>query len=179
MTISLFNSVEEALTFAFNYAKQQSPRNPMSSILQGGVIGKGKGLHGVDGAAQAGMILAKLDDLEREQRYVLTVRFGSVKIDCPCCGQPAYTQEWLDAIAMLGCCPEIDGVHKAVKQAVIAKILCREKVNLTDLCKKYGVVLRTLHTQQAALKKRLQKAENQGLNAMREKLESILPKGDM
>lgn len=86
MSEAVFKSAHEALVFAFNYAGQQSPRTPMTRMMQGGALGSGRGLVGIDGAAQAGMVLAAVERLPKEQAQVITVRYGDVRHECPCCG---------------------------------------------------------------------------------------------
>ncbi|EGY53130.1 hypothetical protein [Neisseria shayeganii] len=172
---ALFGSVEEALTFAFHYSAEQSPRTPMTALAQGGAIGSGKGLHGVDGAAQAAMILNKLDALPKEQRWALTVRFGDVERECPCCGHPAKSNEWKDAVDGLSWCVELEGIPKQMRHAMIAKVLCRQPHNFRADCERYGLVLRTLNRQKNSLKTRLNALERKGLDEMRDILFDLLP----
>lgn len=165
---ALFSSTHAALTFAYNYAGQKSPRTPMTKMMQGGVLGSGKGLVGLDGAAQAGMILAAVDRLPREQRNVITVRFGDVRDECPCCGQPAPTGEWSDAVDALSHCTELEGVPRRVRYASIERAICRRKWDAVKLSKDFGLSERTLYRQVAALKKRLGKLENVAIVALDE-----------
>ncbi|QMT41272.1 DNA-binding protein [Neisseria shayeganii] len=173
---ALFGSVEEALTFAFHYSAEQSPRTPMTALAQGGAIGSGKGLYGVDGAAQAAMILNKLDALPKEQRWALTVRFGDVEHECPCCGHPAKSHEWKDAVDGLSWCVELEGIPKQMRHAMIAKVLCRQKVDLAGMSERYGLARSTTYRQQNELKHRLNTHERQGLDAIRDMLFELLPK---
>lgn len=166
----LFDSVEHALTFAFNYTSQQSPQTPMSGLMRGGAIGSGKGLHGVDGAAQAAMILNALDRLPKEQRWALTVRFGDVARPCPCCGHDTQTDEWIEAADNLAWCDLLDGIPKQVRREMVAKVLCRRKVDLGEMAKRYKLVRPTLYRQQAAFKDRLNQYERKGLDALRDEL---------
>jgi hypothetical protein len=57
----IFASAEEAITFACNYSSQQYALSPMAKILQRGAYGSGRGLVGLDGAGQAGMVFAELE----------------------------------------------------------------------------------------------------------------------
>lgn len=173
---ALFGSVEEALTFAFYYAAGQSPRTPMTALVRGGAIGKGKGLHGVDGAAQAAMILRKLDDLPKEQRQALTVRFGDVEHECPCCGHPSKSNGWKDAVDGLSWGVELEGIPKQMRHAMIANVLCRQKADLAGMSQRYGLVRSTTYRQKDELKKRLNAYEQKGLDAMRDALCELLPK---
>lgn len=62
----LFSSAHAAIVFALNYNHQQYDK-PLMNRLSWGAMPQGKGLSGVDGAAQAGMIrgmIGRLSDLE-------------------------------------------------------------------------------------------------------------------
>ena len=173
----LFKNVEDALKFAFCYCGQQSPRTPMSSTLQGGTLGSGKGLYGTDGAAQAGMILAKVDALPREQRWVLTVRFvAAAESTVDAIGQPVFAppQAWLEAADGLASATEFDGMHKLVRRAVIAKLMCGHRVNLSQLCERHGVSYRTLQRKQDELRRYLAKLERTGLDKLSESMAGLL-----
>ena len=157
----LFHSAHEALIFAYRYSRQQYPRTPMTRMLQGGeAIGSGKGLSGLDGAAQAGMILAAVDRLPREQANVIRVRYGDIREDCPCCGQPAPSIEWQDAVDALSHCVELEGVPRRVRHAAIERVLCRRKWDANRLSAEYGLSERTLYRQAGELRKRLKKVES-------------------
>lgn len=164
----LFNSAQAALTYAYHYAGQQSPRTPMTRLLQGGAIGTGKGLSGLDGAAQAGMILSRVAKLPQEQQDVLRVRFGDVRSDCPCCGQDAPCDEWLDAVDALSHCVELEGVPRRVRRAAIERAVGRRKWDAAGLSREYGLSERTLRHQCLQLKRRLGKAENQAVATLDE-----------
>lgn len=156
----VFKSAHEALIFAFNYAGQQSPRTPMTRLMQGPSLGRGRGLVGLDGAAQAGMVLAAVERLPKEQAHVITVRYGDVRHECPCCGQPAPPQGWVDAVDALSHCVELEGVPRRVRHAVIERAVCRRKWDAARLSLEYGLSERTLRHSCLQLKRRLAKAEN-------------------
>lgn len=62
----LFSSAHAAIVFALNYNHQQYDK-PLMNRLSWGAMPQGKGLSGIDGAAQAGMIrgmIGRLSDLE-------------------------------------------------------------------------------------------------------------------
>lgn len=163
-----FKSAHAALIFAFNYGDQQSPKTPLTTLLRGPAIGKGVGLSGLDGAAQAGMILRALDSLPAEQRHVLTVRFGDFRHECKCCGQPAPSDDWREAVASLASCVELEGLPRIVRFAAIERAVCRRKWDSKRLALDYGLTLRTLQMQVKALKARLGRAETKGLSALDE-----------
>lgn len=168
-TQGLFKSTHEALTFAFNYAGQQSPRTPMARLMQGAALGSGRGLAGIEGAAQAGMVLAAVARLPKEQSQVITVRYGDVRYECPCCGQPAPQQDWLDAVDALSRCVELEGVPRKVRHAVIERAVCRRKWDAARLSIEYGLSERTLRHSCLQLKRRLGKLENTALAKLDER----------
>ena len=161
-----FKSAHAAVIFAFNYAHQQSPKTPMTALLRGPAGASGAGLSGLDGAAQAGMILRAIDALTHDQRAVLVVRFGDFRSECPCCGQPAPSQDWREAMAYLASCADLDGLPRAVKLAAIERAVCRRKWDSKRLSEEYGLSVRTLQEQVRRLKGRMTKAENAGLGAL-------------
>ncbi len=99
-----FDSYIDALIFAFNASSQNYDRPPMS-LLAAPPQGSGKGLGGLDGAAQAGMIRAEVRRLGRMREAILLARFAPRWIDCscraPCCSGRKPNSEWVDAIAHL------------------------------------------------------------------------------
>ncbi len=169
MSEAVFKSAHEALVFAFNYAGQQSPRTPMTRMMQGGALGSGRGLVGIDGAAQAGMVLAAVERLPKEQAQVITVRYGDVRHECPCCGQPAPPQTWVDAVDALSHCVELEGVPRRVRHAVIERAICRRKWDAARLAIEHGLSERTLYRQCSLLKRRLGKLENTALARLDER----------
>ncbi len=71
-----FSSVYGALTFAFNFSADQYAQSPMSKLVKGnGNLGSGKGLIGVDGAAQAGMIMREVCSLGYAEKMYLIALF--------------------------------------------------------------------------------------------------------
>lgn len=90
---ALFNNTHEALTFAFNFSSQQYALSPMAKLaLQGAGrgaganIGNGKGLVALDGAAQAGMIMAQVERLSSLHRSCIVARYAIKSRECACCG---------------------------------------------------------------------------------------------
>ncbi len=169
-TPCLFRSVNEALTFAYRYQAQQLPRTPMQRLYKrpGEEQGADKGLHGVDGAGQAGMILNAIDRLPGEMRQVLVVRYGDVREECACCHQPAPTQRWLDAVEELSRCKELEGLPKRVRRAAIERALHSRKWDAARLSAIFGLSERTLRHQAKCLRERFAKVERQALQLLDE-----------
>lgn len=72
----LFDGVHQALTFAYRYSGQQySPSVLAQFMARGG--GAGKGLSGLDGAAQAGLIRALIERLPMQERNMIAAKFAA------------------------------------------------------------------------------------------------------
>lgn len=100
----LFESAHGALVFAFNFSGQCYDR-PMMNRLASPAIGTGKGLVGLDGAAQAGMIRAEVQAMGKLAEAILTARLAPRMQPCSCrsacCSGHRPNKEWTDAIAFL------------------------------------------------------------------------------
>ncbi|MGF6665001.1 hypothetical protein QF000_006669 [Paraburkholderia atlantica] len=59
----VFRNAREALVFALNYRGEQFAKSTLAVMAQEGSIGSGRGLHGLDGAATAAIVKAKLERL--------------------------------------------------------------------------------------------------------------------
>jgi len=130
----LFASTHAALVFAFSYAGQQSPKTPMTSLIRTAELGSGKGLSGVDAAAQAGFILAEVCRLPDDQHNIIVARYDRVRHECRCCEQPSPSNEWRAAIDALSHCVELEGVHRKVRLIMVEKAACGGKLEIERLC---------------------------------------------
>jgi hypothetical protein len=74
--LALFRSTNAALSFAFNFTHGQYKSSAMATMM-GGPKPVGRGLGGLDGAGQSGMIRAEIDALEpRIRGQILVARFA-------------------------------------------------------------------------------------------------------
>ncbi len=161
----LFTSAHDALLFAFNYAGQQSPRTPLAGLMHRGGLGKGKGLHGLDGAAQAGIILAEYGRLEKAHQHILRVRFGRGERYCSHCNSLAPCAEWTEAVDALSRCPELDGVPRTARHKMIEKAVCGAKgLSVAMIAAESKLVERTLQKQMQTLRRKMEKLENEAMN---------------
>lgn len=100
----LFESAHGALVFAFNFSGQCYDR-PMMNRLASPAIGSGKGLVGLDGAAQAGMIRAEVQAMGKLAEAILIARIAPRSMPChcrqACCSGKKPNKEWTDAIGFL------------------------------------------------------------------------------
>lgn len=162
----LFKSTHDALTFAFQYAGQQSPKTPMTGLFKTAAIGTGKGLSGLDGAAQAGFILSEVCRLPDEQHNVIVARYDRTTHECKCCGSEVNSEEREAAIDALSHCVELEGTHRKVRLMIVRKIMCGGKLNYDLLARQYSLAERSLYRQAAAVKLKYRKVENAALIAL-------------
>lgn len=161
----LFESAHDALLFAFNYAGQQSPRTPLTGLIQRGALGSGKGLHGVEGAAQAGIILAHYATLQKPHQHILRVRFGRNEQPCPHCQIIGPCAEWVEAVDALSRAPELDGVHRAARHLMVEKAVCGIKgISVSAIASNFKLVERTLQKQMQTFRRRMEKLEAEAMN---------------
>lgn len=125
----LFDSTYAALAFAYRYSTQQYQPTPMARLMRGS-IGSGKGLHGIDGAAQAGLILGMLEKLPVFERAAITARFSFRSAD----GYAAKITLMGPATTALG-----TGVHNRRMIDQLVQKFYGEKVYLKDLAGTCGV----------------------------------------
>lgn len=101
---ALFKSAADALRFAFNFSHQQYDR-PLMNRLAGGESGSGKGLSGLDGAGQAGMIRRELSGLSNLYRAALIAQYAPRTFECTCnrscCVGKTINFEWREAVNTL------------------------------------------------------------------------------
>lgn len=101
---ALFNSAHSALVFAFNFSGQQYDKSMMARMAA--APGRaGKGLGGLDGAAQAGMIRGELARIDPLSANILIARTAPHSIPCECrhacCSGEKPNLEWTNAIGFV------------------------------------------------------------------------------
>lgn len=72
---SLFRSGHEACRFAYAYSGQQYPLTVMAKMMRGGLLGSGRGLVGLDGAAVAGTVKRHVDALRYPSPAIIAARY--------------------------------------------------------------------------------------------------------
>jgi len=142
----LFKSAHAALSFAFNFSDQQWQPSAMARMMGGPPLGKGRGLVGVDGAAQAGMIKAVLGGLSDIHRSILVAntmpRYKRCDCGIPCCSGRRPMPEWEAAIdvlirASMSAVPMTFSYYQ-MRRGVIRKYF-GEKLSLGEIADKCGV----------------------------------------
>lgn len=182
---ALFQSTHAALVYAYNFSDQQYAPPPMVRLMRGGAVGSGKGLVGIDGAGQAGLILAEVMQLETPSQAVLAARFSPHDLPCECgsrcCSGHKASPAWREAIDFLteyvlknvlsGCAS-----HYRLRRAMVAR-LYGEKVTLQEVATRCGVPRDRAQDQNSKVSKHLQAVERRAFEALdaRFKLLGLIP----
>lgn len=142
---ALFKSVNHALAFAMNFTHGTIKRSGVVKMMGGG--GTGRGLAGLDGAAQAGMIKQALEALPSVYAHVLIARFAPQSEPCTCkrwcCRGWRETQEWHGSIDWLtehifeiGLTGNI--AHIKFRRSVVARYF-GSKISFLEIARECGV----------------------------------------
>lgn len=103
-SLPLFKTAKGALLFAYNFS-HGTVKKPFLASLMGGSRPAGKGLGGLDGAAQAGMIKAEVAGMSQVHRFIIAARYSPPKTPCecraPCCVGFRLNRDWAEAIDWL------------------------------------------------------------------------------
>lgn len=141
----LFASAHSALVFAFNFSGQSYDR-PMMNRMADGPKRSGKGLVGLDGAGQAGMIRGEVAVLGKLHEAIVTAYYAphSMPCDCrkSCCSGSKVNPEWSEAISFItqAAMSHLSGLmsNHRLRRAIVAKNF-GEKVSLGDVAAVCGV----------------------------------------
>lgn len=158
----LFDSTWAALAFAFRYSTQQYQPTPMARLMRGS-IGSGKGLHGLDGAAQAGIIRAQVQELREFERCAVIARFALAdleKIEAMMILVPP-------AAAALG-----TGVHNRRMVDNLVQRYFGQRCNLKDLASTHDVHPDTMTQRWACIKRLLTELERRGIDQVEIRLQA-------
>jgi hypothetical protein len=177
----IFHNAHESVVFALNYCEQQSAMSPMAKLLQQGCSGSGRGLVGLDGAGQAGMVMAEIDALSRQSYFMavaLLARCSQDRIRCkcgqPCCSRSKPNPLWREAINQLGdfVLSHLAGSisNRVLRIAAIEKHFGR-KVSIEQIAEDCGVHRNTAGQQVNAIRKCLKDLEANAWSAYTTALE--------
>jgi hypothetical protein len=144
-----FKNAHTALVFAFNFSGQHYDR-PLMSRMADRFAGSGKGLVGLDGAAQAGMVRAEVKALGRLNEAIITARFAPRAIPCncgaPCCSGKRQNTEWTNAVAWLSDHMRKTALAGCVSNAVlrreyVARYFTKKeaRASLDDVAARHGI----------------------------------------
>jgi len=144
---ALFRSTGAALAFALNFSHGQCKSSAMASLM-GGPKPVGRGLGGLDGSAQAGMIRAEINALSPKIRgQILVARFAVRALPCDCkrtcCSGFQASVEWLQAIADIAETVRSEALAGTVVNFLLRHSVVRryfgDKQSLVDIAAATGV----------------------------------------
>lgn len=143
----LFSSAHAALMFAYNHHNQIYDRPLLARLAQRTSPGKSKGLGGVDGAAQAGIILAAVQKLPRLYQAIVVARFSPRTDQCKCCQGAVDRQEWMAAIREISDAAASDALSahptaRILRDAIVARYFGKD-VLLADAANRASVSVST------------------------------------
>lgn len=156
---AVFETTRSAIVFAFHFSPDQYGE---------GVLGKlasrqrrsSKGLVGMDGAGQAGMVLAAIWRLGEVERAAIVARFAVRQEPCPCCGGQRPAPLWREAIDLLAdwCVPA--GVSNVrCRRDLVARHFGVPGCEFARLADRYGMNRKTIAEQSRAIATRLEEVE--------------------
>lgn len=146
----LFRSAHDALKFAFMFSGQQYPVTAMAKLMRG-IVGSGKGLVGLDGALQAGLICLMIKELNPQQADCLTARYA-LKED----------RRFMEAVNRLAALPSIAPAglsNRIERQALVARYF-GQKVSVVEIAEKISVHRNTVTQHQRAIRDKLRAEED-------------------
>lgn len=166
---AIFRSVRGAMMFAMNFTHGTVKKSSLAEMM-GGPTKVGRGLGGLDGAAQAGMIRAELDRILPQRKAIIVGRCASPSIPCDatcrahCCRGWRENPEWGGAINFLTAYVIEAGVevgvvsHYRMRRAMVGRYfgLKRNLVEIAQLC---GVHKNTASAHNKAIVEHLKKQE--------------------
>lgn len=170
--MELFKDPHEALTFAFRFSSQQYPASPMSKLVKAGRIGSGKGLHALDGAGQAGMIMREVESLDSPSRACIVARYSLRFDDCPCCENQRMKQEYAEAVTTLAewSLQWLTGLSMRTIRHAIIRSYFEKGYSLAAAAKAIGVPKATAYAQRANIIQHLKELDSRALQSVHDQV---------
>lgn len=172
----LFCSATAALAFAFSFS-QGSPRTGLAAMQKPDPNRRpGRGLIGLDGAGQAGMILAEVGQMAKVRQSALAASFATRTSECACCGQQKPRDEWLGAIKYLAeasACAIAGVSHFRLRQAVLAKAIGATGETDEDLANRFNLDRKTVAKHRHAIKDWFRKIEGAAMREIDDRLRAV------
>lgn len=174
--MELFKNPADALLFAMRFSSQQYPQSEMSKLMKRSGAGSGKGLVALDGAAQAGMIRARMDRMGALERACIVARYSARTEDCHCCGNQKPLEEYKAAVDLLAdwAMQYLSGAMsvRKIRYAVVQDYFERQR-SIGKVAKEIGVAPRTAYDQKAKIWPHLTELDKQAQAAIGDMLEDL------
>lgn len=135
----LFFSVDDCLRFAYRYRVEQYQRAMADSKPNP----DGKGLVGLDGAAQAGLITGMVRRwLSQQQALIIKAMYMPQETACKACGGATKSVEWRGLIVGIATLLQRE-IHKDKPERLLADLTERQyslsPVRLMEIADRYGL----------------------------------------
>jgi hypothetical protein len=179
---AIFKDTTEALIFAFRFPAEQYTETPHAKMIKAGIVGSGKGMVALDGAAQAGMILAQVDQLAKVdpkmgpyRRSCIVARYCRRVEECKCCGGEAITAQYREAIANLAegwVSSQITGLTVRGMRHAYVRSFFERGVSIKEEADRHNVAKSTAYDQKSVVWGKLQDLD---LHAQREIADRLEP----
>lgn len=168
----LFKHTHDALVFAYNYSSQQFALSPMAKMMKTG-IGSDKGLVSLDGAAQAGIIMAHVSRLPQLHQACIVARYAPRYEECPCCqSRDKMTDQYREAVAALTewAIGEVTGMTLRNMRGAIVRSFYERGVSIIATAKELNVAKATAYDQKAKIFKSLKVIDDKAQLAIADRL---------
>lgn len=174
----IMKSAKEAMVFALNYSDQQYALSPMAMFLKRTQVGSGRGLKGLDGAGQAGMVWAEITRLNYFHALALIARCTQHRLRCtcgaPCCSGWRANEIWREVTSQLcdyaACAVAGHLSNRRLRLASTEKVF-GAKVTLEEIADHVSVSRVTASRQHAKIKDFLRTLEHAGWESLTSALE--------
>ena len=152
----LFQSAAAAAAFALNFRGKNYQLSSINRMAQPSVT-SGRGLAGLDGAAQAGMIRAELAELSLIGESIIVAEIANKTLPCDCkaacCSGETTNPEWAAAIGVLSNIAKelkIAPSHMNVRANLLRRFFGID-LEITEIAKMCGVSRDTVSTHNSKL----------------------------
>jgi hypothetical protein len=175
---ALFKNPHDALMYAFNYSSQQYALSPMAKLMKlgAGAGGRsGKGLVALDGAAQAGIIRSRVEQLPALQRACIVARYAPRFEKCPCCDGDRMTDAYREAVSTLAewAISRHTGMTLRNMRGAIVRSFYERGVSVAEAAKELGVSKSVAYVQKSSIHKGLKDMDLEAQRAVAGRLEDM------
>lgn len=172
--MQLFENTEQCLSFAYRFQSEQYAATPMAKWM-GGPIGSGKGLGGIDGAAQAGLVKRNIASLSPLHQACITARFSPKFESCRCCGGQKMLEEYKLALVVLSqfALSQFSGLSVRSLIEVIIRSYFERGVSVSAYAEEKKIALRTAADQKSKIFNALKKLDTQARGEIAELLQPM------
>jgi len=177
----MFRSAHEALIFCFRHSAQAYER-PSLNKMGAPPTGRPRGLGGLDGAAQAGMVRAEIHALGSISEACLVVRFAPQRLEecCALCGSQRANREWIDYLNWLAThigetALKDQRADLRTRRALVARHFApqKERPTLEDLGAACGCSVRSASDYASKASKELMKLDRIAYRQITERLREV------